>query len=271
MGPVGCGGGCVGGARGLGALGWWWCRAAWPADDGAVVAAATAAAVLAWMAAEVCWARGASRGAPLGAVVGGGGVVAVVEAVSMCWCVKLIHRARMGSRKADGRRDAEGRSSRAERKSDLLIAAASLRGVRRSGTAGLRSFAREGALKDLLARLLAAAYWRQLSALSALRGAPAPNPVNVESLSLNLRPTGQDNFDCKCPVIEVHHAESVMSFSFAQNNTGLHTHMSGVTLWMVAQAVLTWVQPHHFTTYLPRYLGTYCGKPISTRFLYVIS
>lgn len=107
MGPVGCGGGCVGGARGLGVEGW----RAWLA-----AAAAAAAAAFAWMLAEVCWARDASRGGPLGC-----GVVAVVEAVSMCCCVELIHRARMGSRKVGGRRDAECRSSRAERKSDLLI------------------------------------------------------------------------------------------------------------------------------------------------------
>lgn len=71
------------------------------------------------MLAEVCWLRDASRGAPLF-----GGVVAVVAAVSMCCCVELIHRARTGSRKVGGRRDMEGLSSRAERKSDLLIATA---------------------------------------------------------------------------------------------------------------------------------------------------
>lgn len=94
--------------RGLGVLGCSGC-----------LAVAAAAAASAWMVDEVCWVRDASRGAPLC-----GGVVAVVEAVSMCCCVELIHRARMGSRKVGGRRDAECRSSRAERKSDLLIATA---------------------------------------------------------------------------------------------------------------------------------------------------
>lgn len=98
--------------RGLGVLG----CSVWLA---AAVAVAAAAAVLAWMLAEVCWLRDASRGAPLF-----GGVVAVVAAVSMCCCVELIHRARMGSRKVGGRRDTEDRSSRAERNSDLLIVTA---------------------------------------------------------------------------------------------------------------------------------------------------
>lgn len=244
-------------------MGWRWRAAA---------AAAAAADVLAWMAAEVCWARGASRGAPLGVVGGGGVVVAVVEAVSMCWCVELIHRARMGSRKVGGRRDAECRSSRAERKSDLLIAAAGLRGLRRSGTAGLRSFARERALSKIFWR----GCWRQLtggqlSALSALRGAPGPNPANV---NLRTGPAGQDNFDCKWLIIKVHHAESVVSFLLAQIHAGPHAHMSAFTLGTAAHTVLTWVQPHHFTTYLStldRYLGAYCSKPISTRFLYAIS
>lgn len=100
----------MGGARGLGVFE---CTA-WRA-----AAVAAAAAALAWIVAEVCWVRDASRGEPLD-----GGVVAVVEADSMCWCVELIHRARMGSRKVGGRRDAGFRSSSAERRSGLLIATA---------------------------------------------------------------------------------------------------------------------------------------------------
>lgn len=99
------------------------------------LAAVAAAAALAWMLAEVCWLRDASREPPLF-----GGVVAVVAAVSMCCCVELIHRARMGSRKVGGRRDTEGRSSRAERKSDLLIMRGLAVGFDCLLSAGLRSF-----------------------------------------------------------------------------------------------------------------------------------
>ena len=81
-----------------------------------------AVVALAWIVAEIFWARDASEKGPLG---GGGGVVAaVVAADSMCCCVELIHRARMGSRKVGGRRDTGHRSSRAERAIDLLIVTA---------------------------------------------------------------------------------------------------------------------------------------------------
>lgn len=78
-----------------------------------------AAVAWAWIMAEVFWARDASKGAPLGG--GSVVVVAVDAAVSMCCCVELIHRARMGSRKVGGRRDTVCRRSRAERNIDLLI------------------------------------------------------------------------------------------------------------------------------------------------------
>jgi hypothetical protein len=111
MGPVGRGGGCVGGARGLGVLGFrtWLATVAW---EGAV--------------SEVLWLRDVSKGVTLGPGVGGVGVD-VDAAVSMCCCDELIHRKRMGNRKVGGSRDTGCRSSRAMRNIDLLIVTAGWR------------------------------------------------------------------------------------------------------------------------------------------------
>lgn len=102
----------MGGARDLGVLG----CSVW-----------LAAVALAWIVAEGLWEGDASEEGPLGGGDGGGvcAIVAVVAAVSMCCCVELMHRARMGSRNVGGRRDTGCRSSRAERKINLLIATAS--------------------------------------------------------------------------------------------------------------------------------------------------
>lgn len=122
MGPLDSGaGGVLGGALDRGVLGWWrWCGAVGVAAAVAVVSVGevvvvvvVAVAVLACMSAEVCCDRDASRD--------GGGAV-VLGSMGDC-VVELSHRARMGRRKVGGRRVMGLRSSRAERRSDLLMVA----------------------------------------------------------------------------------------------------------------------------------------------------
>lgn len=121
MGPFVWGaGGAVGGALDLGVLGW--CAvdvaAAVGRDDDVVVVVVVFAA--AWMFAVVCCDREVSRECGV-AVAAVGGMVVVVVLGSTCCGVELIHRARIGRRKVGGRRVMGLRSSRAERRSDLLI------------------------------------------------------------------------------------------------------------------------------------------------------
>lgn len=135
IGPLGAGGGELGGMRGVldcgaapatGAremcrgLPFCWIGVAAVGSAAASAAAAVAevsvdAVDLAWMVAEVCCARDALRDGDSGgaALAGDGSVVDEVVAES--------HRERLGRRKVGGRRVMGLRSSSAVRKSDLLI------------------------------------------------------------------------------------------------------------------------------------------------------
>lgn len=125
IGPLGGGGGEVGGMRGVldcGAApatgaremcrGLPFCWTGSAAEDSAAAEVAVDAVGLAWMVAEVCCAGDALRDG------GGGGAALAVPVVDE---VVESHRERLGRRKLGGRRVMGLRSSSAVRRSDLLI------------------------------------------------------------------------------------------------------------------------------------------------------